>query len=181
MFSFSPLLLQPDITCLTTILNGPGQRIACHQRRYETSPAFTSFVCSLRLNRCDFKGLSTLLISREVLLLWSAGLMVQSCSYCTEGIAFQASARATTRGDEAGACASVAAMIHLPADVLVLHEPVTCSYLHVGVSRRPVTEHYTRWWRRISNQEESSEHCKRESQRFTGAGLPSNKPPQYAR
>jgi hypothetical protein len=67
----------------------------------------------------------------------------------------------------------VAAMIHLPADVLVLHEPVTCSYLHVGVSRRPVTEHYTRWWRRISNQRaESSEHCKRESQRFTGAGLP---------
>jgi hypothetical protein len=58
-------------------------------------------------------------------LLWSVVDSAASCSYCTEGIAFQASARATTRGDEAGACASVAAMIHLPADVpFVLHRPV---------------------------------------------------------
>jgi hypothetical protein len=90
---------------------------------HETSPSTLASSACLRLNRCDFKGLS-LLISLKSSCSGRLGDSAASCSYCTEGIA-QASARATTRGDEAGACASVAAMIHLPADVpFVLHRPV---------------------------------------------------------
>jgi hypothetical protein len=51
-----------------------------HQHPLRDISSDTSFVCSLRLNRCDFKGLSPLLISREVLLLWSAGLIVQQAA-----------------------------------------------------------------------------------------------------
>jgi hypothetical protein len=71
----------------------------------------TSFVCFLRLNRCDFKGLY--LCSSLYESSCSGRLVDSAASYCTVGIAPRP-VHASTRGDEAGACASVAAMIHCP-------------------------------------------------------------------
>jgi hypothetical protein len=119
---------------------------------HETSPSTQASSASL-LNRCDFKVSLPLLISREVLLLWSVGLIVCSKLLLYRRHRVPGQCTRNHRGDEAGACASVAAMIHLPADVpFVLHRPVhqlpACRCLETAHELGTTP----RWWRRISNQ-----------------------------
>jgi hypothetical protein len=96
-----------------------------------------------------------------------------SCSYCTEGIAFQASARATTRGDEAGACVSGSDDSLCPQTCpSYFTDQCTCSYLHVGVSRRPAAPHLGGGEGSAIREQRELRALQVESQRFTGAGLP---------